>query len=384
MWGGGDYSLHTIGAKHVIDNTGELALEALDAIDVAAQTGSFQLADFGAADGGTSIDLVRRIIGNVRARAPSRPICMTYTDLPRNDYSALFNLVHGGRPDVKSYLDDYDNVFVYASGTSFYLPIFPAETLDFGFSATAMHWISGMPGRITDHVHAVGAKGEELEAFRRHALADWDTILLNRARELKPGGRLVMSNFCIDAQGRYLGNTGGVNMFDTFDRLWRRLVEAGAITEAEYQNTAFPQFYKTVEEYCGPLTDPASAVHQAGLRLTSAETRVVPSPYAPRNRSLTSSPTRWLASCAHGSLTTWQPPRRSRSRRRRRRTTPSRSGTSGCRRCRSRTSSTRSTTRRSASTRSSASPARAAASSPSSSRTTACGTRRCTPPSRSP
>jgi SAM-dependent methyltransferase len=282
MWGGGDYSLHTIGAKHVIDNTGELALEALDAIDVAAQAGSFQLADFGAADGGTSIDLVRRIIGNVRVRAPSRPICMTYTDLPRNDYSALFNLVHGGRPDVKSYLDEYDNVFVYASGTSFYLPIFPAETLDFGFSATAMHWISGMPGRITDHVHAVGAKGEELEAFRRHALADWDTILLNRARELKPGGRLVMSNFCIDAQGRYLGNTGGLNMFDTFNRLWRRLVEAGAITEAEYQNTAFPQFYKTVEEYCGPLTDPASAVHQAGLRLESAETRVVPCPYAAR------------------------------------------------------------------------------------------------------
>jgi hypothetical protein len=91
-----------------------------------------------------------------------------------------------------------------------------------------------------------------------------------------------MSNFCIDAQGRYLGNTGGLNMFDTFNRLWRRLVEAGAITEAEYQNTAFPQFYKTVEEYCGPLTDPASAVHQAGLRLESAETRVVPCPYAAR------------------------------------------------------------------------------------------------------
>ena len=282
MWGGGDYSLHTVGAKHVIDNTGELALDALGAIDVEGQVGSFQMADFGAADGGTSIDLVRRIIGRVRERAPSRPICMTYTDLPRNDYSALFNLVHGGRENVKSYLDEYEDVYVYASGTSFYLPIFPPETLDFGFSATAMHWVSGAPGRITNHVHAVGAKGEELETFRRFALADWDTILLNRSRELKPGGRLVMSNFCIDEQGRYLGNTGGVNMFDTFDRLWRRLVEAGTITEAEYQNTAFPQFYKNVEEYCRPLTDPASVVHQSGLHLESAETRVVPCPFAAR------------------------------------------------------------------------------------------------------
>jgi hypothetical protein len=145
-----------------------------------------------------------------------------------------------------------------------------------------MHWISGVPGRISNHVHAVGAKGEELEVFRRFALADWDRILLNRSRELKPGGRLVMSNFCIDEQGRYLGNTGGVNMFDTFDMLWRRLVENGTITEAEYRNTAFPQFYKTVEEYCAPLTDPASAVHESGLRLESAETRVVPCPYAAR------------------------------------------------------------------------------------------------------
>lgn len=282
MWGGGDYSLHTIGAKHVIDNTGELALEALDAIDIGDQTGIFQVADFGAADGGTSIDLVRRIVGTVRERAPTRPICMTYTDLPRNDYSALFNLVHGGRPDIKSYLDEYDNVYVFASGTSFYLPIFPEESLDFGFSATAMHWTSALPGRISNHVHAVGAKGEELEAFRRLALSDWETILLSRARELKPGGRLVMSNFCVDEQGRYLGNTGGISMFDTFAMLWGRLVEDGTITENEYLNTAFPQYYKTVEEYCAPLTDPSSAVHGSGLRLESAETRVVACPYAAR------------------------------------------------------------------------------------------------------
>jgi len=280
MWGGGDYSLHTAGAKHVIDNTGELALAALADIDVTGSSAAFQIADFGAADGGTSIDLVRRIIGEVRARAPARPVAMTYTDLPRNDYSALFNLVHGGRKGVTSYLDEYDDVYVFASGTSFYLPVFPPATLDFGFSATAMHWTSAVPGPIGSHVHAVGAQGEELETLRRFALADWDTILLARARELKPGARLVMSNFCIDEQGRYLGNTGGVNMFDTFDLLWRRVVDEGKVTQAEYANTVFPQFYKTVDEYCAPLTDTASPVYRAGLRLESAETHVVRCPYA--------------------------------------------------------------------------------------------------------
>ena len=143
-----------------------------------------------------------------------------------------------------------------------------------------MHWLSRVPGRISDHVHAVGARGAELEAFRAQGMADWETILLHRARELRPGARLVMSNFCIDEEGRYLGNTGGVSMFDTFDRLWRAKVDDGTISEEEYRATAFPQFYKNVEEYCAPLTDSASPVYQAGLRLVSVETGLVPCPFA--------------------------------------------------------------------------------------------------------
>jgi hypothetical protein len=282
MKGGGYYSLHTEGAKHVIDNTAELALGALADIDLSKAGAPFQVADFGAADGGTSIDLVRRIVAEVKRRDPGREVCVTYTDLPRNDYSALFTMLDGGREGVTSYLSEHDGVFAFAAGTSFYRPIFATGSLDFGFSATAMHWLSGLPGRISDHVHAVGASNAEFAAFRAHAMRDWDTILLERARELRPGGRLVMSNFCIDEQGRYLGSTGGVNMFDTFNALWRSMAETGEITPHEYGATAFPQFYKTVEEYCAPLTDPASPVYRAGLRLVSAETRVVPCPYAAR------------------------------------------------------------------------------------------------------
>lgn len=51
--------------------TGELAHEALEAIDIAGRRGSFQIADLGAADGGASIDFVRRIIGGGRGRLHS-------------------------------------------------------------------------------------------------------------------------------------------------------------------------------------------------------------------------------------------------------------------------------------------------------------------------
>ena len=111
------------------------------------------------------------------------------------------------------------------------------------------------------------------------AKKNWNDLLLARASELRPNGRLVMLNFGIDEEGRYLGNTGGVNMFDTFNDLWRSMRDEGIISNDEFVNTAFPQYYRTVEEFCAPLKDKDSAVYQAGLRLVSAHTGVVKCPY---------------------------------------------------------------------------------------------------------
>ena len=56
--------------------------------------------------------------------------------------------------------------------------------------------------------------GATLAAYTERAAKDWENILLGRARELVPGGRLVFMNFGKDEQGRYLGGTGGIDMFD--------------------------------------------------------------------------------------------------------------------------------------------------------------------------
>ncbi len=143
-----------------------------------------------------------------------------------------------------------------------------------------MHWLSLKPGNISNHVQAVGATGTELEAFARQGRADWETILLHRAAELLPGGRLVFANFCKDEAGRYLGNTGGAHMFDTFNAIWRGFLEEGVITRDEYVAMTLPQYYKSVEEFSVPLTDAANPVHQAGLRLEAIETRITPCPFA--------------------------------------------------------------------------------------------------------
>jgi hypothetical protein len=224
MKGGGYYSERTRGAKDVIDNASGMLLDAVDQISPPRGDQPVTLADFGAADGGTSQEAIRACVLKIRSRFSESQIQITYTDLPNNDFTALFrNLLGFNQESQQTYLTEFDNVFVSACGIGFHQQLLPDESLDIGFSATAMHYLSEKPCTIDNHVHMVGATGEPAKAFSDQAAQNWLDILLARAKELRPGGQLVMLNFGIDEQGRYLGNTGGVNMFNTFATLWKQM-----------------------------------------------------------------------------------------------------------------------------------------------------------------
>ena len=87
--------------------------------------------------------MMRRLVRAIRIREPDRQITITYTDLPHNDFSTLFRLSQGLLgPKTEPPLAAIPGLFIFGSGTSFYRQIVPDSTLSFGFSATAMHWIS--------------------------------------------------------------------------------------------------------------------------------------------------------------------------------------------------------------------------------------------------
>lgn len=278
MKGAGYYSKATTGARDVIMAAIPLITGAIDRMQLADDGSAFRATDMGCADGGTSVGMWTEVLAHVRRHVPTRPIEIVYTDLPRNDFSQLFRMIHG-QTDIASYYGKIADVYPFASGTSFHEHILPKASLDLGFSATASHYISKVPCNITGHVHMVGAKGAERAAYEEVGRVAWGRMLALRARELKKGGRLVLLNFGIDEKGRYLGHTGGPSMFDLFSDLWHGLAEDGVITPEEALATNFPQVYRTVEQFTAPLRDPTSEAYDAGLRLEHVETRHLVCPY---------------------------------------------------------------------------------------------------------
>jgi hypothetical protein len=126
----------------------------------------------------------------------------------------------------------------------------------------------------------VGARGAERAAYEETGRLEWERLLVLRARELVPGGRLCMLSFGIDDDGRYVGHTGGVSVFDTLNALWRQLVDEGLLTEDEYRRTNFPQVFRTTAQFTSGLLDQKGDVWAAGLRLESIERRIQECPFA--------------------------------------------------------------------------------------------------------
>ena len=164
----------------------------------------------------------RRVLAHQRAREPGRPIEIVYADLPRNDFSQLFRMIHG-QTDVASYYGEIPDVYPFASGTSFHQAIFPRESLDLAFSATASHYISKVPVQHRQpRAHGGRRAATSGAPTRRPAASSGSACCTCAPASSSRAGGSCFLNFGIDAEGRYLGRTGGVSMFDTFNDLWRR------------------------------------------------------------------------------------------------------------------------------------------------------------------
>ena len=91
-------------------------------------------------------------------------------------------------PGPKSYFLDFSNVFVTACGTNFYSQCLPSQTVNLGFTSTAMHWLRDKPPDVPGAFnHILVEEPESAEKLKKQAAEDWELLLLQRAKEMAPG-----------------------------------------------------------------------------------------------------------------------------------------------------------------------------------------------------
>jgi len=251
-----EYSAKTRGAKKVIDASYPVFAKALKSVLKGFNQPHFGLADYGAADGGTSMSLIIRTLEELKNVKPSLPVHLNYSDLPENDFNAVGRLMNNFDGKGHNLLDFYPRLTVSTTPMSFYRPVMPPATLSLGFSATAMHWLQSAPQPIEDHLHvAASSDASAKKAYSEKAHEALVDILTLRAKEMHKGAHFLLVNFGINDRGQFLGNTHDVHMFDTFYKLWSQMATDGEITEDEVRNTNFPQFYRSATDYHRAVSD---------------------------------------------------------------------------------------------------------------------------------
>jgi hypothetical protein len=249
MGGQGFYNAHSQLQHSAIRYGLPFLHRALKSVPLPASSQPFLIADYGSSEGRNSNEVMRVVVQELRRRTSgAEPIIIVHIDQPGNDFSSLFTLLHAS-PD--SYLRPTSNVFAYAAGTSFFGPVFPDDRVTLGWSSIAVHWLSRLPATVPDHIATGGAAPELLRRFAEQARLDWECFLDHRARELCPGGRLVVLAGSADAQGIY----GGEPLYELANRMLQQLIRDGLVREHEYRAMTVPTYHRTIEEFVDPITN---------------------------------------------------------------------------------------------------------------------------------
>src|SRR5262245_21609533 len=153
-----------------------------------------RVAEYGCSGGRNSYAPMHTIVSALRRERPELRAECVLEDLPSNTW----HQVMAEAPRLVAAFDGGGQVL--GAWTSFYNQACGDASLDLAYSYVASHFLSGsMP--LASHVMMHEGASDERSAWEARAAADWETFLLLRARELKKGGKLLVSTMSRDASG---------------------------------------------------------------------------------------------------------------------------------------------------------------------------------------
>jgi len=227
--------------QELVNRTNETLMEAFAELEIHPND-NLVIVDYGSADGKNSItSWVPKVVLFTRSkRQESASIHFVFNDLPLNDWNFFW------RESAPSYLSTVDQrkIFFSSIGRSFYEQILPANTVSFGVCGTnSVHWTSSIPVHIKGTVNChLSTNEDELLAWKELAKADWDQMLRHRSKELKKGGRLVLTGICL--------KVGEINpILNKMNETIHELVKEGLLSEQVLDQITHPTYLRTEEEY---------------------------------------------------------------------------------------------------------------------------------------
>jgi hypothetical protein len=206
------------------------------------------IADYGSSEGHNSLAPMAAAICALRERVgQERPIFVFHTDLPGNDFAALFQTLGS---DPNSYLRNDPAAFAAAVGRSYFEQILPASSVTLGWSAWAVQWLSRVPCAIPDQVQvAYSHDAAARSAFAKQAVEDWQTFLTMRSRELHPGGRLLVLTMATDDSRDF----GYRPIRDVIYETLIGMVDRGLIRNEEFRRMVIPTVGRTRVQFMEPF-----------------------------------------------------------------------------------------------------------------------------------
>jgi hypothetical protein len=206
------------------------------------------IADYGSSEGRNSLLPMSVAIGALRKRVgPERAICVVHTDLPGNDFAALFQTL-AAVPD--SYLRADSQAFASAVGRSYYEQILPSGSVMLGWSSWAIQWLSKAPAPIPDQVQVSYSRDPAARAaFAAQAAEDWRTFLAFRSRELSAGARLVVLTMAIDDAGEF----GYRPLLEAIYSVLTEMTDEGFLHADELHRMAIPTVGRSKADLAAPF-----------------------------------------------------------------------------------------------------------------------------------
>jgi len=279
MRAGGFYDQHSTGQRASIESVFDWIDELLPGIPrPTAADRPFTLADYGCSEGGNSLRIVEHVAQQLQQAGTSVPLLAIFNDLATNNFNRLFeNLAAGGCLPAQQ-----PGLYHLAVAGSFYGPLLPPCTVQFGLSFNSLVWLDQLPrAAVPDYIiypgehprrAGVSVSREAVAAFPAQARSDLTRFLHHRVAELTPGGKLLV---CVPA--RVGDRCVADGLYDVLHDACQDMVRQDALAEQAYRDFLMPVYFRRLDEMVDPVTADVELAKQ--LAIERAEIVYVDTPY---------------------------------------------------------------------------------------------------------